>query len=196
MPSADQVPTKSSHSIMLWHKWVVLIAGSTGSAMCCSPSQPSHHAGCPARSRLPRKRDGLLVSLALDHHGPDHSRELVGERDSSNLGRPPLQQGPEPGPMVGAMHLGVTDRSYFPNSPTSTARASSIDGTRIRGKATRCTIKSRKQEGDGLELSAACASSIMTSNVRFSLKVLDDNNLVRSIPDSEGMQLKYSRCSI
>src|SRR5450759_3094503 len=33
MPSADQVPTKSSHSTMLWHKWVVLIAGSTGSAL-------------------------------------------------------------------------------------------------------------------------------------------------------------------
>src|SRR6476660_9975069 len=33
MPSADQVPTKSSHSRMLWHKWVVLIAGSTGFAL-------------------------------------------------------------------------------------------------------------------------------------------------------------------
>jgi hypothetical protein len=71
-----------------------------------------------------------------------------------------------------------------------------VDGSKIRGKTTSCTIKSRKQEGDGLELSAACASSIMTSNVRFSLKVLDDNNLSRSIPDSEGMQVKYSRCSI
>jgi hypothetical protein len=54
---------------------------------CCSPFQPSHHAGCPARSRLPRKRDGFLVSLAPSHHGPDHSRDLVGERDSRNLGR-------------------------------------------------------------------------------------------------------------
>src|SRR6476646_6115556 len=34
---------------------------------CCSPSQPSHHAGCPARSRLRRKCDGFLVSLALSH---------------------------------------------------------------------------------------------------------------------------------
>jgi hypothetical protein len=33
MPSADQVPVKSSHSTMRWHKWVVLIAGSTGSAL-------------------------------------------------------------------------------------------------------------------------------------------------------------------
>jgi hypothetical protein len=32
MPSADQVPVNSTHSTMRWHKWVVLIAGSTGSA--------------------------------------------------------------------------------------------------------------------------------------------------------------------
>ena len=33
MPSADQVPVKSPHSTMRWHLWVVLIAGSTGSAL-------------------------------------------------------------------------------------------------------------------------------------------------------------------
>ena len=33
MPSADQVPVKSPHSRMHWHMWVVLIAGSTGSAL-------------------------------------------------------------------------------------------------------------------------------------------------------------------
>src|SRR6266511_6263348 len=33
MPSADQVPVKSSHSTMQWHLWVVLIAGSTGFAL-------------------------------------------------------------------------------------------------------------------------------------------------------------------
>src|SRR4029077_20977179 len=33
MPSADQVPVKSPHSTMHWHMWVVLIAGSTGSAL-------------------------------------------------------------------------------------------------------------------------------------------------------------------
>ena len=58
---------------------------------CCLPSQPSHHASCPARSRLSRKRDGFLVSLAPGHHGPDHSRDFVGKRDSRYLGRPPRQ---------------------------------------------------------------------------------------------------------
>ena len=56
---------------------------------CCSPSQPSHHAGCPARSRSRRKRDGFSVALAPSHHGPSHSGELVGERDGSDLGRLP-----------------------------------------------------------------------------------------------------------
>ena len=71
-----------------------------------------------------------------------------------------------------------------------------INGNRIRAKTANCTIKSRKQEGDGVELSTACATSLMTSNVRFSLKVLDDNSLSRLIPEIEGMQVKYSRCSI
>src|ERR1700733_3317711 len=33
MLSADQVPVNNSHSRMQWPKWVVLIAGSTGSAL-------------------------------------------------------------------------------------------------------------------------------------------------------------------
>src|SRR6188474_2336290 len=40
MPSADQVPVKNPHSTMQWHMWVVLIAGSTGSALraVCPPN--------------------------------------------------------------------------------------------------------------------------------------------------------------
>src|ERR1700688_4284676 len=40
MPSADRVPTNTSHSRMPWHMWVVLIAGSTGSALraVCPPN--------------------------------------------------------------------------------------------------------------------------------------------------------------
>jgi hypothetical protein len=69
-----------------------------------------------------------------------------------------------------------------------------IDGDRITGKSGTCTIKSRKQEGDSLELSAACASTIMTQDVRFSLKIIDDNNISRSFPEISGMSLNYTRC--
>ena len=70
-----------------------------------------------------------------------------------------------------------------------------IEGKSIRGKAAQCTIQSRKDDGANIELAAACATSIMTQNVRFPLKVLDDNNIVRLFPEIEGMTLRYARCS-
>jgi hypothetical protein len=69
-----------------------------------------------------------------------------------------------------------------------------IDADRIRGKAARCTITSRKQDGENLELAAACATSIMNQSVKFQLKVVDDNNLIRLFPEVPGMSLKYTRC--
>jgi hypothetical protein len=71
-----------------------------------------------------------------------------------------------------------------------------IDGKRIRGKAAQCTILSTKQDGSDIELAAACASTIMTQNVQFSLKVLDDNTISRAFSEVPGMTIKYSRCKL
>jgi hypothetical protein len=71
-----------------------------------------------------------------------------------------------------------------------------IDGNRIEGKAGRCTIESRQQDGDVLKILGACATSIMNQNIVFHLKFLDDNNLVRSFPDIPGMSVRYARCKI
>jgi hypothetical protein len=71
-----------------------------------------------------------------------------------------------------------------------------IDGNRIRGKAARCSITSRKQNGDNLELTAACATSIMHQNMNFIIKVFDDNNIARLMPNIENMEIKYTRCSL
>ena len=49
--------------------WVVLIAGSTGSALR-AVGQPSHHADVGANPDSRRECDGLLVALALGHHRP------------------------------------------------------------------------------------------------------------------------------
>jgi len=70
-----------------------------------------------------------------------------------------------------------------------------INGDQIRGKSARCTIKSRKQEGNVLDMSAACASTVMTGNLRFSVRVIDDNNFSRVFPNIEGMEIKYTRCT-
>lgn len=71
-----------------------------------------------------------------------------------------------------------------------------IEGNRIRGKVARCTITSRKPDGDNLALNADCATSIMHhQNVDFLFKTVDDNNIARILPNIENMQVKYTRCS-
>ena len=52
---------------------------------CCSPSQPSHHIGCPMRFRLRRERGRFFVAFTLGHDCPRHSGDLVGERDGRDL---------------------------------------------------------------------------------------------------------------
>ena len=93
---------------------------------CCSPSQPSHLAGCPTRSRSCRKRDGFLVALALGHYRPGHACDLVGERDGSDLRWPPGQQRCEPGPMPGT-HVPVEE----PSTASDADQAGSVTGTTL-----------------------------------------------------------------
>src|SRR5215467_10544451 len=110
MPSADQVPVINPHSTMQWHEWVVLIAGSTGSALrAVRPPNLHTTPDGPARSRSRRERGRFLIVLALRHHGPRHPGELVGERDRGDLGWPAHQQRGKPGAMPGAMDLGIAD---------------------------------------------------------------------------------------
>jgi hypothetical protein len=47
-----------------------------------------------------------------------------------------------------------------------------VEGNSIKGKAAKCTIKARRQEGEILHLIAACATDIMLSDVQFSLKIV------------------------
>ena len=86
---------------MRWPMWAVLTAGSTGSALRAVRPFPTF------TSR--RVCDGFLVSLAPGHHGPGHSRDLVGKRDGHDLCRPPRQQCREPGPVLGAVDPGIAD---------------------------------------------------------------------------------------
>jgi hypothetical protein len=69
-----------------------------------------------------------------------------------------------------------------------------IDGDQITGKFARCRIKARKDNGNTINLIAACASDIMLQNVQFSLREVDANSVVRMFPDMDGMEIKYARC--
>ncbi len=65
MPSADQVPVKSPHSTMHWHMWVVLIAGSAGSALRAVRPPNLHIAPDLGAIFSRRKCDGFFVAIAL-----------------------------------------------------------------------------------------------------------------------------------
>ena len=69
------------------------------------------------------------------------------------------------------------------------------DGNQLRGRTARCTIKSRKQVGDTLNLLTACSTDIM-QNVEFTVKSLDDNKISRLFPGMEGMEITYCRSAL
>jgi hypothetical protein len=69
-----------------------------------------------------------------------------------------------------------------------------LEGGRIRGKLASCRIKSRKEDGNMINTVAACATDIMLSDVQFSVKVIDDNKIVRVFPGLPEMEYSYDRC--
>lgn len=71
-----------------------------------------------------------------------------------------------------------------------------IDGDQITGKFASCRIKARKDDGQDINLIAACATDIMLQNVQFSLRQTDANTVSRFFSGMEGMEIKYSRCRI
>src|SRR5882672_8442598 len=106
MPSADQVPVKSPHSTMHWHMWVVLIAGSTGSALR-AVRPPNLHITPVARRDLvmpPARRDSCNA-----RPWPSSPRPFGRSYWRARWQRPLVQQRREPGPMLGAVDLGEAD---------------------------------------------------------------------------------------
>ena len=71
-----------------------------------------------------------------------------------------------------------------------------VNSDRIQGKAVKCTIDSTKQDGNRVQLSAACATTIMTQNVKFNLTFIDDNTIDRTVEEVPGMNIKYFRCKL
>lgn len=70
-----------------------------------------------------------------------------------------------------------------------------VDSDSLRGKAARCSVKSRRETPEALHILASCSSDIMLSNVQFSMKFIDNNSLTRFFPDIPGMELTYYRCT-
>ena len=71
-----------------------------------------------------------------------------------------------------------------------------VEADRLREKFANCKIKTRKEDGQTLNIIAGCATDIMLSNVQFSLKVLEPNKISRTFPGMQDMEISYYRCPI
>ena len=69
-----------------------------------------------------------------------------------------------------------------------------VEADRLRGKTASCKIKTRKEEGQSVNIIAGCATDIMLSNVQFSLKVLEPNKISRTFSGTPEMEISYFRC--
>jgi hypothetical protein len=71
-----------------------------------------------------------------------------------------------------------------------------VEADRLRGKFARRKIKTRKEDGDTVNIIAGCTTDIMLSNVQFSLKMVEPNKISRMFPGIEDMAISYYRCPI
>lgn len=71
-----------------------------------------------------------------------------------------------------------------------------IEGSKLRGKSASCTIRARKEVGDIVHLVAACSSEVMLSDAQFSLKVVNEDRVLRLFADMPELTVTYTRCRL
>jgi hypothetical protein len=69
-----------------------------------------------------------------------------------------------------------------------------IEADRLRGKFATCKIKSKREDGQTVNILAGCTTDIMLSNVEFSLKLIEPGKLLRLFPGMQDIQISYDRC--
>src|SRR6478736_1798366 len=112
MPSADQVPVKNPHSIMRWHEWVVLTAGSTGSALravrppnlhitpdvgAISFTPPARRVACSARPWRSRPQHQERTLRHSFNHSVCPNEHRLRDRQAKRLGGIEVDHQPESG---------------------------------------------------------------------------------------------------
>lgn len=71
-----------------------------------------------------------------------------------------------------------------------------IGANDVTSRMARCGIRSRKVDGAMVHISASCATDMMLSDVRLTLKIIDDNRIARVFPDVSDMEMIYQRCDM
>ena len=69
-----------------------------------------------------------------------------------------------------------------------------IQGKEVRGPSVTCRIKTTKEDGELIHMILACATDIMLSDVQFSVRSVNPDEIFRMFPNMPGMETKYFRC--
>ena len=68
-----------------------------------------------------------------------------------------------------------------------------VQGNEIRGKIARCHVKSRREVGNKMQISATCLTDIMPSDAKFTITIVDPNRITRKL--GEMFENDYVRCT-
>jgi hypothetical protein len=69
-----------------------------------------------------------------------------------------------------------------------------FQGKEVQGTGSACRIKTTKEEGEVTHMVLACATTIMLSDVPFSVRRVNANEIFRMFPNMPGMETNYVRC--
>ena len=69
-----------------------------------------------------------------------------------------------------------------------------FQGGEIQGIGAACRIKTAKEDGDVTRMILACATVIMQSDMEFSVRRVNADEIFRMFPNMPGMETKYYRC--
>ena len=69
-----------------------------------------------------------------------------------------------------------------------------FQGREIQGTGAACRIKTAKEDGEVTRMILACATTIMRSEEKFSVRRVNADELFRMFPNMPGMETKYVRC--
>ena len=69
-----------------------------------------------------------------------------------------------------------------------------FQGKEIQGTGATCRIKTTKEDGEVTNMILACATTIMQSDEKFSVRSVNADEILRMFPNMPGMETKYYRC--
>jgi hypothetical protein len=69
-----------------------------------------------------------------------------------------------------------------------------VQSDQVRGLNSQCTIASRKEDGDTMKILLHCRSPLMFGDMPATIKIKDDDTIIRVDPDFPEIQTTYNRC--